>query len=105
MSSSNFVSIPDPNTNPWDRYSLQVGLESRRTFANAVWKYGNSHFFPTPLNLLPLVFVEVPTIIFTHILGRKDKHPVLLKIETCLWATAVLPMSIVLAGFWLWGHL
>lgn len=86
----------------WDRYSLRVGLESRRIFIQTVAKYSSPSYFPVPLNLLSLVLVRIPCIIVL-LLRKPEWATSVNKLETALWSVLVLPLSCVLAGFWLWG--
>ena len=98
--------LSQENTGPtdrWDRYSPRVGLEARKIFVRTVSKYASPSYFPFPFNLLSLVLVGVPK--FLSLLLRKSEWIVGVdKLETVLWSVLVLPLSCVLAGFWLWGY-
>lgn len=89
-------------TDRWDRYTLRVGLKSRKIFARTVAKY-SLPYFPVPFNLFSLVLVRIPkALIF---LLRKSEWIVgFEKLEMALWSVLVLPLSFILAGFWLWGY-
>ena len=90
-------------TDRWDRYSLRVGLESRRTFVRTVAKYSSPSHFPLPFNLLSLVLVRIPQILILP-LRKPEWITTFGKLERALWSILVLPLSCVLAGFWLWGY-
>jgi len=90
-------------TDRWDRYSLRVGLESRRIFVRTVRKYTSPSYFPFPFNILPLVLVGIPQIIIL-LLQKSEWIARIHKLETVLWSVLVLPLACVLAGFWLWGY-
>jgi len=90
-------------TNRWDRYSPRVGLESRRIFVRTVSKYASPSYFPFPFNLLSLVLVGIPQILILF-LRKLEWIARIHKLETVLWSVLVLPLSCVLAGFWLWGY-
>ena len=87
----------------WDCYTLRVGLESRKIFARTVAKYSSPSYFPAPLNLLSLVLVRIPKIIIL-LLRKPEWIAGIEKLETALWSVLVLPLSCILAGFWLWGY-
>ena len=90
-------------TDSWDRYSLRVGLKSRRIFVRTIAKYTSPSYFPLPFNLLSLVLVRIPRVLI--LLLRKSEWITRVdKLETALWSVLVLPLSCVLAGFWLWGY-
>ncbi|KAF9654324.1 hypothetical protein BDM02DRAFT_3182136 [Thelephora ganbajun] len=87
----------------WDRYSLRVGLESRRIFIRTVAKYSSPSYFPVPFNLLSLVLVRIPQILVL-LFRRSEWTTSFKKLETALWSVLVLPLSCILGGFWLWGY-
>ena len=90
-------------TDRWDRYTLRIGLESRRIFVRTVAKYASPFYFPVPFNLIPLVLAQIPKNLI--LLLRKSEWIVgFEKLETALWSVLVLPFSCVLAGIWLWGY-
>jgi hypothetical protein len=89
-------------TDRWDRYSLRVGLESRRIFVRTVAKYSSRSYFPIPFNLIPLVLVRIPQI-FALLFRKSEWIAGLSRLEMTLWSILILPLSCVLAGFWLWG--
>lgn len=89
-------------TERWDRYSLKVGLESRRTFVRTVARYASPSYFPLPFNLLSLVLVRTPQILIL-VLRKPEWIAKMNRLEMTLWSVLVLPFSCVLAGFWLWG--
>lgn len=92
----------DP-TDRWDRYSLRVGLESRRIFVQKVAKYSSPFYFPVPFNLLSLVLVRVPQF-FVLLLRKLEWITSFKKLEAALWSVLVLPLSCIVGGFWLWGY-
>lgn len=103
LSSSQLAQGGAGPTDRWDRYTLRIGLESRKVFVRTVAKYSSPFYFPVPFNLVSLVLVRIPKILILLIrksewIGGFDK------LETALWSVLVLPLSFVLAGFWLWGY-
>ncbi|KAH8988818.1 RNI-like protein, partial [Lactarius akahatsu] len=68
---------------PWDRYSVVVGLRSRRIFATAVAAYSVPYYFPPPFNLLHILFVHVPRRLLQPF-GRKES-PIVEQVEGILW--------------------
>jgi len=90
-------------TDRWDRYSLRVGLESRRTFVRTVSKYASPSYFPFPFNIISLILVGIPQVLIL-LLRKSEWISRIHKLETALWSVLVLPLSCVLAGFWLWGY-
>lgn len=103
LSSSQLVQGNSGPTDRWDRYSLRVGLESRRIFVRTVAKYSSPSYFPVPFSLLSLVLVRIPQILIL-LLGKSEWITSFNKVKTALWSVLVLPLSCVLAGFWLWGY-
>ena len=102
LSSSQLTQGNSGPTDRWDRYSLRVGLESRKIFVRTVAKYSSPTYFPPPFNPLSLVLVRIPRVLI--LLLRKSEWVARVdKLETALWSILVLPLSWVLAGFWLWG--
>lgn len=93
---------PSLSTHPWDRYSSRVGIESRRTFVRVVAAYSGPRFFPTPVNILPLLFVTLPGRI-CRLAGWQGER--LWRMEEGIWVVFVLPLSTIVAGVWLWGYL
>lgn len=90
-------------SHPWDRFSSSVGLESRKLFTQVVSTYSAPYIFPTPFNLLPLVFVGLPSSIL-RLLKKTEWQPTLLIVEQGIWMIFVLPASTIVAGLWLWGY-
>ena len=103
LSSSQLAQGNSGPTDRWDRYSPRVGLESRRIFVRTVAKYSAPLYFPVPFNLLSLVLVRIPQI-FVLLLRKSEWITSFNKLETAIWSVLVLPLSCVLAGFWLWGY-
>jgi len=102
--SSNQLAQGNPGpTDRWDRYSIKVGLESRRIFVRTVSKYASPSYFPIPFNLLSLALVGIPQIPFM-LLRKSEWIARMNKLETAMWSVLVLPLSCVFAGFWLWGY-
>jgi len=77
----------------WDRYSVVVGLRSRRTFVAAVAAYSEPYYFPPPLNILQLLFVHLPRLLL-RLFGWKES-PVTEKIEDVLWYLTTGPLTFV----------
>ncbi|KAI9445156.1 RNI-like protein [Lactarius indigo] len=69
--SASLLPITSQPVCPWDRYSVVVGLRSRRIFATAVASYSVSYYFPPPFNLLQILFVHVPRRLL-RLFGRKE---------------------------------
>ena len=103
LSSGQLIQGNSGPTDRWDRYSLRVGLESRKIFVRTVAKYSSPSYFPLPFNLLSLVLVRVPRVLIL-LLRKSEWVTKVNKLETALWSILVLPLSCVLAGFWLWGY-
>jgi hypothetical protein len=77
----------------WDRYSVAVGLRSRRTFVAAVAAYSETYYFPPPFNLLQTLFVRLP-----HLLLRLfgwGESPITERIEGVLWYLTTGPVTFV----------
>lgn len=103
LSSSQFTQGNSGPTDCWDRYSLKIGLESRRILVRTVTKYSSPSYFPVPFNLLSLVLVRIPKVLIL-LLRKSEWIASFEKLETALWSVFVLPLSCVLAAFWLWGY-
>jgi len=103
LSSSQLAQGATGPTDRWDRYTLRVGLESRKIFARTVAKYSSPSHFPIPFNLLSLVLVRIPKVLVL-LLRKSEWIAGFEKLERALWSVLVLPLSCVLAGFWLWGY-
>ncbi|KAF8271347.1 hypothetical protein EI94DRAFT_1568566 [Lactarius quietus] len=85
---------------PWDRYSVVVGLRSRRIFATAVAAYSASNYFPPPFNLLQIIIVYIPRRLL-RLFGRKES-PFIEQVEGILWNLTTGLLAFVVAGCWLW---
>ena len=90
-------------TDRWDRYSLRVGLESRKIFVRTVTRYSSPSYFPVPFNLLSLVLLRIPQMVIL-LIRRPEWITIFNELETALWSALVLPLSCILAGVWLWGY-
>ena len=77
----------------WDRYSVAVGLRSRRTFAAAVAAYSEPYYFPPPFNILQILFVRLPRLLL-RLFGWKD-IPFTEQIEGVLWYLTTGPLTFV----------
>ena len=86
---------------PWDRYSVAVGLRSRRIFATAVAAYSVPYYFPPPFNLLQIIFVHIPGRRL-RLFGRKES-PVIEQVEGILWNLTTGLLAFIVAGCWLWN--
>ncbi|KAI9455849.1 hypothetical protein F5148DRAFT_1324597 [Russula earlei] len=80
---------------PWDRYSVTVGLQSRRTFATAVAAYSVPYFFPPPFNLLQILSVHIPRLLL-RLFGWKE-DPVTERVEAVLWYLTTCPLALAVA--------
>lgn len=94
-------SISSEQLYSWDRYSVAVGLQSRRVFATAVATYSVPYYFPPPFNLLQLLFVHIPHL-FVQFFGWKVS-PVTEQIERVWWYLTTGPLTFVVAACWLWN--
>jgi hypothetical protein len=99
--SASLLSISSQTISPWDRYSVAVGLQSRRVFASAVATYSVPYYFPPPFNLLQILFVYIPQHL-SRLFGWK-LSPVIEQIESVLWHLTVGLLAFVVAGCWLWA--
>jgi hypothetical protein len=88
---------------PWDRYSVVVGLRSRRILATAVAAYSVPYHFPPPFNLLQILFVHIPRRTL-RLFGRKES-PVVEQVEEILWNFTTGLLAFIVAGCWLWTPL
>lgn len=103
LSSSQLAQGTAGPTDRWDRYTPRIGLESRKVFVRTVAKYSSPSYFPVPFNLASLVLARIPKI-FISLLRKPEWIGAFVKLERALWSVLVLPLSCVLAGFWLWGY-
>lgn len=77
----------------WDRYSVAVGLRSRRTFAAAVAAYSKPYYFPPPFNLLQIVLIHLPRLLL-QLFGWKESL-ITEQIEGILWYLTTGPLTLV----------
>ncbi len=85
----------------WDRYSVAVGLRSRRTFVTAVAAYSEPYYFPPPFNLLQILFVHIPRLLL-RLFGWKES-PATEQMEGVLWYLTTWPLTfVVVAVCWPW---
>lgn len=103
MSISSTSPLSGPESDPWDRFSPSIGMESRRVFTKVVAKYSTPYFFPTPFNLLPLVFVCFPSLLL-RLFKKTEWQPTLHRVLQGIWVVFILPLSTVTAGLWVWGY-
>ncbi|CDO72309.1 hypothetical protein BN946_scf184977.g6 [Trametes cinnabarina] len=86
----------------WDRYTVAVGIEARRAFAQAVATYGSPYYFPAQASLVQAALVRIPRL-FLETLGKERTGArALATVERVLWRVVVGPVVFVLSGFWLW---
>ncbi|KAI0307846.1 hypothetical protein B0F90DRAFT_1621325 [Multifurca ochricompacta] len=86
---------------PWDRYSVAVGLRSRRIFVAAVSGYSVPYYFPPPFNLLQVLFICTPRYLSRQF-GWKES-PVIEQFEGILWHFTTGLLGFLVAGCcWLW---
>lgn len=100
FSASRLAPISSQAVCPWDRYSVAVGLRSRRIFATAVAAYSVPYHFPPPFNLLQVLLVHIPRRLL-RLFGRKEA-PVIEQVEGILWNLTTGLLAFVVAGCWLW---
>ena len=102
--SASFLSTSSRPACSWDRYSVAVGLRSRRTFVTAVAAYSEPYYFPPPFNLLQVLFVHLPRLLL-QLFGWKES-PVTEQIEGVLWYLSTGPLTfVVVAVCWPWTGL
>lgn len=94
-----FLSSTDNSTSPWDRYSVSVGLEARRLFVCTVAKYAAPYVFPAPFNLIQLVVVRIPRMLFI-VLGGTGITQYLHTAEVTIWRVFITPLTSILAGMY-----
>jgi hypothetical protein len=98
---ASFLSTSFQQVWSWDRYSVAVGLRSRRTFVTAVAAYSVPRYFPPPFNLLQILFVHLPRLLL-QLFGWKEV-PVTEQIEAVLWYLTTGPLTCVVAAVcWPW---
>lgn len=98
--SASLLPISSQQVCPWDRYSVVVGLRSRRIFATAVTAYSVPYYFPPPFNLLQILFVHIPRRLL-RLFGRKE-NLVVERVEGTLWHLTTGLLAFAVAGCWLW---
>jgi len=87
------------STSKWDRYSREIGLRARRTFAEALVQY-EDYRFPVPFNVLQFL-VRVPCVALS-LLGH-PVTPYMELMERVVWRVSVGLVGAVVSGVWLWG--
>lgn len=101
---ASFIFTSSQPVSSWDRYSVAVGLRSRRTFVAAVAAYSEPYYFPSPFNLLQILFVRLPRLLL-RLFGWKES-PVTEKIEGILWYLTTAPLTfMVVVVCWPWAVL
>jgi hypothetical protein len=90
---ASFLSTSSQPVCSWDRYSVAVGLQSRRTFMAAVAAYSEPYYFPPPFNILQILFVHLPRLLL-RLFGWKES-PVTEQIEGVLWYLTTGPLTFV----------
>lgn len=98
---ASFLSTSSQPICSWDRYSVAVGLRSRRTFVTAVATYSEPYYFPPPFNVLQTLFVHLPRLLL-RLFGWKES-PVTEQIEGVLWYLTTGPLTFVVVIIcWPW---
>ncbi|KAH9944443.1 RNI-like protein [Epithele typhae] len=88
-----FLTSPEgPAPLTWDRYSPYIGVEARRVFARTVAIYSGPYYFPAPLNILHILFVQFPAAVGA-IAGCKSRSKVFDVAEKVLWRVTVAPFA------------
>jgi hypothetical protein len=90
---ASFLSTSSKPACSWDRYSVAVGLRSRRTFVAAVAAYSELYYFPSPFNILQILFVRLPRLLLR--LFGWEESPVTEWIEGVLWYLTMGPLTFV----------
>jgi hypothetical protein len=98
--STTLLPVSSQTISPWDKYSMAVGLQSRRIFASAVATYSVPYYFPPPFNVLQILFVHIPQVL-SRLFGWKLSE-VTEQIEGVLWHLTTGLLVFVVAGCWLW---
>ncbi len=88
---ASFLSASSQPACSWDRYSVAVGLRSRRTFVAAVAAYSEPYYFPPPFNILQILFVRLPRLLLR--LFGWEESPVTERIEGVLWYLTTGPLA------------
>jgi hypothetical protein len=89
-------SISSRQVGSWDRYSVAIGIRSRRIFAAAVATYSVPYYFPPPFNLSQILFVCIPQFLMQSFGWRVS--PVTVQIERILWYLTTGPLAFVMAA-------
>jgi hypothetical protein len=88
-----FLSTSSQPVCSWDRYSVGVGLRSRKTFVAAVAAYSEPYYFPPPFNILQIFFVHLPRLLL-RLFGWSE-FPVTEQVEGILWYLTTAPVTFV----------
>ena len=98
---ASFISTSSQPVCSWDRYSVAVGLRSRRTFVAAVAAYSEPYYFPPPFNILQILFVHLPRLLL-RLFGWKESL-VTEQVECVLWYLTTGPLTfVVVVVCWPW---
>jgi hypothetical protein len=86
--------------NPWDAFGPSFGFQTRRTVYLATKNYTHTRYFPAPLNLLELIFVEVPAIVLQSFRLKGSAEKLRSSAGVLLWNVLVLPTVCVFSLLW-----
>jgi hypothetical protein len=95
--SASLLPTSSQTISPWDRYSVAVGLQSRRIFATAVAAYSVPYYFPPPFNVLQILFVHIPQLL-SRLFGWK-LSPVTEQVEGALWHLTTGLFAFIVTGW------
>ncbi|KAK7694575.1 hypothetical protein QCA50_001761 [Cerrena zonata] len=94
---------PTNSLSTWDQYSVPIGLDARRAFVRVVIAYSGRKTFPPPLNLLYLLIAALKAVF--RVVGVVRPLVWFDKLQDLLWNVLVLPLALVVSGFFCWGLL
>ena len=87
-------------TNPWDVYGDTIAFQSRQALYSVIKVYSSPLYFPAPLNMLRLAFVDAPVKVLSVLWQKEAAQWVKGTITPALWAVFVLPFIFLFS--WLW---
>jgi len=95
----------DPGVPPsrWDAYQPPaIGIAARRYFVRVLLVYAQTHYFPSPVAAVQLVFVSVPALLIRVIGGKDLAVNVRAGVQALLWRVLIAPSAVIIASLWGW---